>query len=338
MSHDESTGNVEEVLSFDQEAEFTTKTSRAWRFTLNNYKDEEEAALKVLEGVKYMVFGHEIAPTTLTPHLQGYIYFKNDKTFTAVKKINPRISWRNANASAEANKRYCTKEDTGSFFETGLMPLSKASRAKKGGEANTERWDQARANAIAGNLDDIPSDIYIQYYRTLKEIKKDFMPKGEDIAELDNLWIWGPAGCGKSTTARRLCNDDFYPKLMNKWWDGYQGEEVVILDDFELESHLGHHLKIWADHFSFLAETKGGMLRIRPKRIIITSNYSPHDCFPETELQNAILRRFKVQRMGDEARRFPHFEPYSLLNGVKTPVIPFISNLVIPDTPDGQRL
>ena len=110
MSQVESIGNVEEILPFDQEPEFTTKTSRAWRFTLNNYTDEEEAALKVLDGVKYMVFGHEIAPTTLTPHLQGYIYFKNDKTFTAVKKINKRISWRNANASAEANRRYCTRK------------------------------------------------------------------------------------------------------------------------------------------------------------------------------------------------------------------------------------
>jgi GTPase SAR1 family protein len=160
------------------------------------------------------------------------------------------------------------------------------------------------------------------------------MPKGIDLPELNNLWIWGPAGCGKSTTARRMCNNDFYPKQMNKWWDGYQNEEVVIIDDFEKESHLGHHLKIWADHFSFLAETKGGMLQIRPKRIIITSNYSPHDCFPEDELQKAILRRFKIQRMGDEPRRFPHFEPYSLFNGAKTPVIPFISELVLPDTPD----
>jgi hypothetical protein len=89
-----------------------------------------------------------------------------------------------------------------------------------------------------------------------------------------------------------------------------------------LESHLGHHLKLWGDHFSFLGETKGGMIRIRPKRIIVTSNYSLHDCFPETQLQDAVSRRFKIQHMGADA---PAFHPF---------FTPYISALVVPDTPD----
>lgn len=324
MSQVEPTGNAQEILSFDEEDTYTTDQSRAWRFTLNNYSDEEEASLKVLEGVTYMVFGHEIAPTTLTPHLQGYVYFTKNKRLAALKKINRRISWRNANASASANRRYCTKEDTGSFFETGLMPLDNKAKGKKGGQTEIDRYEQAWAAAMTGDLESVPADIRIKCYRTLKEIKKDYMPKGTDIDVLDNLWIWGPAGCGKSTSARRLCNNEFYPKQMNKWWDGYQNEEVVIIDDFEKESHLGHHLKIWADHFSFLAETKGGMLQIRPKRIIITSNYSPHDCFPEEQLQAAILRRFKIERMGPEP---PQFHPY---------FTPYVSSLVVPPTPDSD--
>jgi len=323
MSQVEPTENVEEIRSFDDEPQFTTNQTRCWRFTLNNYTDEEEAAIKVWSNVTYMVFGHEIAPTTLTPHLQGYVKFTKNMRFTALKKLNPRMDWRNANASAQANRRYCTKEDTGSYFETGLMPMDRQTKAKKAGCAEIERWDQAKAAAQSGDLESIPSDIYLKYYRTLKEIKKDYMPAMPDIPELDNLWIWGPAGCGKSTSARRMCNDTFYPKLMNKWWDGYQGEDVVIIDDWEVENHLGHHLKIWADHFSFLGETKGGMIRIRPKRIIITSNYSPHDCFPEEQLQAAILRRFKVERMGPDS---PQYHPY---------FTPYVSTLVVPDTPDG---
>ena len=324
MSQVEPTGNAQEILSFDEEDTYTTDQSRAWRFTLNNYTDVEEAALKVLEGVTYMVFGHEIAPTTLTPHLQGNVYLTKNKRLAALKKINRRISWRNANASASANRKYCTKEDTASYFETGLMPLDNKAKGKKGGQAEIDRYDQARAAAIAGDLDSIPSDIFIKCYRTLKEIKKDYMPPMPDIDVLDNLWIWGPAGCGKSTSARRMCNNVFYPKLMNKWWDGYQGEEVVIIDDWEVENHLGHHLKIWADHFSFLGETKGGMIRIRPKRIIITSNYSPHDCFPEEQLQAAILRRFTIQHMGEHA---PAMHPF---------FTPYVSSLVVPPTPDSD--
>ena len=56
---------------------------------------------------------------------------------------------------------------------------------------------------------------------------------------------------------------------MNKWWDGYAGEEVVVLDDFDPRhaEHLSYYLKIWADHYAFNAEVKGGMIRVRLKRL-----------------------------------------------------------------------
>jgi len=83
------------------------------------------------------------------------------------------------------------------------------------------------------------------------------------------------------------------------WWDGYQDEEHVILDDFDT-GNLGHHLKIWADRYSFLAEVKGGTLHIRPKTIVITSNYSPEDPKFEwdSQMTDAIKRRFKIIKMG----------------------------------------
>ena len=69
---------------------------------------------------------------------------------------------------------------------------------------------------------------------------------------------------------------------MNKWWDGYDHEDVVVLDDFDPKhaEFLSYYLKIWADHYSFNAEGKRRMMRIRPKTIIVTSQYSLDACFP----------------------------------------------------------
>ena len=48
-----------------------------------------------------------------------------------------------------------------------------------------------------------------------------------------------------------------------------------------------------------MVETKGGARKIRPKKIIVTSNYHPNEMrFKDAELDQ-ILRRFKVTKLTD---------------------------------------
>lgn len=64
----------------------------------------------------------------------------------------------------------------------------------------------------------------------------------------------------------------FYRKLRNKWWDGYQGESIVILDDMSPKYEmLGDFLKDWTDHYGVGGETKGGMVQLKHTLFIVTS-------------------------------------------------------------------
>lgn len=72
-------------------------------------------------------------------------------------------------------------------------------------------------------------------------------------------------------------NPGAFRKQQNKWFDGYAGQDVIILDDLDLlgGQTLGHYLKIWADRYPCYGEVKGSTVGLAHKKFIVTSNYRP---------------------------------------------------------------
>jgi len=267
-----------------------SKRGKAWCFTLNNYTKDDETKLMEETCSKYLIFGREVGESG-TPHLQGYInYGRNNKSFKQMKELLPRANLRKADGNAEENFNYCSKD--GDFFEKGVRPLSQ----KEKGASNKRRYEIAWECAMNDDFDSIDADIRNRYYNTLKKIKKDasMMTPKEDTTE-KMLWYWGKAGTGKSRKARED-HPDCFLKSCNKLWDGYipGSRATVLMKDFDKRHEvLIHDLKIWGDRYDFLAEVKGSTMRIRPERIIITSNYHPSQIWTKEQDLAGILRRFK---------------------------------------------
>lgn len=93
--------------------ESSKKRCRKWCFTLNNYtEDEMSQCLMRLKGVgvKDHIVAQEVGKDG-TPHLQGYVEFKNQVRFDTLKNWSPRIHWEAAKGSREQNYKYCSKEN-----------------------------------------------------------------------------------------------------------------------------------------------------------------------------------------------------------------------------------
>jgi len=266
--------------------------STRWVFTLNN---PEFPVTYNQSNQIYYVYGNEVGESG-TPHHQGFIVFDKQKYLTQVKELNDKAHWEIAKGTNKQASDYCKKD--GDFVEKGTLPEEPS---RLGAKANKDKWRIINDLAKNGELQLIDEQfpkVWNTSYRNLKSIKVDHMKPLGNLEEPCGVWITGPSGAGK-TMKSRTDYPDHYLKLPNKWWDGYQGEPNVILDDLDRNhAYMGYHLKIWADRYSHLAETKGSTIVVRPRKFIVTSQYTIEDIwFNEPETIAALQRRFKVVKI-----------------------------------------
>lgn len=195
---------------------------------------------------------------------------------------------------SEAADQYVWKDET-AIIETRFEIGSKAIKLN----SKTD-WKKVKDLAKAGRFDELEElcpRVFISSYRTLRQISIDYQVCPDDLAQTCGIWVYGSPGVGKSYAVRQKFGESLFVKPQNKWWDGYKGEDHVLLDDFD-SSVMGHFMKIWSDAYGFMAESKSCTSRkIRPKTIIVTSNYNIGDLFTDPVLAAAVSRRFKFVHM-----------------------------------------
>lgn len=263
--------------------------SKGFCFTINNPTEVDDGELQNLKdtaSVVYLVWGTEIGEEG-TLHYQGFVRFKHATSFQRVKRLLSRAHIEKQLGTSQQAAEYCKKD--GIFQEHGELPASAGSKTK-------EMWKNVITWAEEGKIEEIKDNYPHVYFLHRPKILSLRKRESNIITELTHEWWVGPTGTGKS---RRLWAEfpDHYPKALNKWWDGYDNEEVVAIEEMTPAAgqFLAHYLKIWADRYPFSPEIKGGQLKkIRPKKLIVLSNYTIDECFENNQDSLPLKRRFKV--------------------------------------------
>jgi len=280
---------------------------KQWCMTIYPHKFDSVEQLKACcdaigAASSYAMFGRETCPKTGKRHLQAFCLFKDRVRTTQLKKMyHKSIHWEPMNGSIEDSERYCSKDDT--------APLVYGEKPKTAGELEQDRWRATREACKRGDLDAVDDQIFVTQFSNIQKIANHYAPSHPSLDAPCGVWLYGVPGSGKTHWATTKYGA-FYYKLCNKWWDGYKGEETVLIDDID-PSHvyMGQFLKHWADKYAFRGETKGGGGMYRPKTVIVTSNYSIEECFPDMQGLKAFKRRFKVW-----------YFPYPYKEGMKSPI------------------
>lgn len=165
--------------------------------------------------------------------------------------------------------------------------------------------------AAAMSPTQLASEVPAHQYRSV--VLGTYMFRDETAVPLEmtspkGIWIQGTPGAGK-TFIRRLIERAYgftpYSKSLNKWWDRYQQEQIVIIDEVSKgnAAWIGDFLKIWADEYGSSGEIKGGRTPLSYRVLIVTSNYHIEELWgDDTSMIEAIDRRFMRFTMSRDTR------------------------------------
>jgi len=189
---------------------------------------------------------------------------------------------------SDAADAYVWKDDTavvGTRFEIGLKPVRRNSKTD---------WDRVRALAMAGSFEEIPSQVFVGHYRSLRAIASDFAQP--QAMERTVHVFWGRSGTGKSQRAWEEAGMGAYSKdPRSKFWCGYGNQQHVVVDEFRGGIDVSHVLR-WCDRYPVHVEIKGSSTPLVATTIWFTSNVDPREWYPglDEHTLEALLRRFNI--------------------------------------------
>lgn len=264
---------------------------RNWFATIHDVDFDPSSAFS-LDRVKYCVWQKEVGKETQKEHLQLYVEFKQPMTLAGMKKISPTAHWEKRMGTAEQARHYCTKEDT---RVDGPWEIGKWTTQGERSDL-TEVTDLALQGASQQEIATTYPNTWVRYSRGIQSLQAARLgPYMHD--KVRGIWIHGEPRIGKTTHVYETYGfENVYMKdATNKWFDGYNGESVICMDDTDHRStEFSNLLKRWADKFPVRGEVKGGSVELQHKFFICTSNYTIDHLWPsDTELIKALEGRFE---------------------------------------------
>jgi len=263
--------------------------ARHWCFTLfrpegwESIDGKDPANLYDPENMTYIIYQIERSPETHNIHLQGYFSLKRKQRFTPVKRLfqSDKVHLEKCRATPQQNIDYCSKSEShiAGPWEYGKRPddrgnVSALSYAVDDIQSGKSLQDVAIANPTT----------WVHSYRGLTSLASLLNKPKTTWRQVTTYVHWGPPRTGKTRLAMDTpCNDGRPPYRLplssGFWFDGYDGESVLVIDDFYGQIKFHDMLNLLDGYYSRVA-VKGGFVWGVWEKVFITSNVHPDSWWP----------------------------------------------------------
>lgn len=294
-------------------------------FTVHEAKWKPEPS-KFTEKVRFVTGQTEIGEQTQKEHFQGYAQFKKELcSRKAVYKALglPACFVEVAHGTPTQNVEYVTKEET---RKSGTTPFEWGTRTNadatgKGAERSDlqEVLDKLKEGVTMDDIMDEHGATWVRNYKALAKYEDRIRErKTPDWKPIEVIVLWGDAGANKSRTAismAKTTGGGYYRAVVtqsgNVWFNKYQGERTLILDEFYGQLKFSYVLKL-LDGYKMEVERKGDTTWAQWDRVIITSNTHPREWYtssriPEQSLSGFRRRINQIVHMVNDKRSYADF-------------------------------
>lgn len=231
--------------------------AHCWCFTWNNYGDK--VPIYKERTMHYIIWAPQVAPTTGTPHLQGYVQFKKPKAASEahkmitsgrakIKVIKARGSWQHNYAYIAGDEKQTNSGPTVIHGEPqeGLENSPSRQGLRTDLQEVKERLREEKPDVVEEDMPDMWAR-YPQYMVKCELQRKKREPIewplkvwGVEVTKPDpamkkrHWWFWGPPDIGKTRTIGEATKGKavFWAPTEAKYrFENYRNEELIIYDD-----------------------------------------------------------------------------------------------------------
>ncbi|APA62651.1 putative replication protein [uncultured virus] len=266
-------------------------------FVFTNY--DVNTDYKVGKDIRFIAYGNEVCPTTGRPHHQGFLYThvnqchgkRNLHKLAQIlnKESNPHVEPMYGKITD--NEYYCSKENE-------LIKIGDEPKQGARGDIQESCNEILAGKRTADQVCVENPEFFHQYGRTLDRVQEIAFRKQFRKEMTKGIWYTGPSGAGKSHKAFT----DFHPdthyskNLCDEWWDGYTGQETVILNEFRGQIKFAELLDLTDKWPKTVKVRNKAPVPFLAKTLIITSVKRPEDIYINQtgEPWEQFSRRFDV--------------------------------------------
>jgi len=275
------------------------RQSQFWVFTINNPEDDDILRFP-RNKYQFLIYQYEIGENG-TEHIQGYVIMNSNVRFSTMKKMVPRAHFEARLGTHEQAVNYCSKLETRKEnTEPTIIGEYIDRRATKNLENKENEKPKSQSLLVKRLLDegcsmkevaDNSFHMFLKYNRAFHSYRAISVPPRN--SKTTCILIYGPTNTGKSS----WCQANFpnaYWKPKGKWWDGYEGQDVVIIDEFYGWFGWDYLLRL-TDRYPLILEGKAvtGGYQFTSSVIIFTSNKNWTNWYPNIPNCSPLERRLE---------------------------------------------